>query len=77
MTLDTCDFIANEAGDEGLAVISIGLLESMSNVTFENNTLHCAAGEYRDMRNIDEVNTKGVLAVVCRVRCVWRVLSLL
>ena len=52
MSLENCDFIANDAGDEGLAVISIGLLDSMENVTFANNTLHCDTGEYGDMEMI-------------------------
>lgn len=66
MTLNECNFTANEAGDEGLAVISIGLLESMHNVTFVDNNLHCAAGEYRNMTDV-EVNMKGALAVISRI----------
>ena len=59
MSLENCDFIANDAGDEGLAVISIGLLDSMESVTFANNTLHCDTGEYGDMEMIKEVGMKG------------------
>ena len=51
MSLDRCAFIENEAGDEGLAVISIGLLVSMDNVTFQDNTKHCDTGEYGYMNN--------------------------
>ena len=58
MSLENCSFTANDAGDEGLAVISIGLLDRMENVTFANNTLHCDTGEYGDMEMI-EVGMKG------------------
>lgn len=52
MSLATCTFIENEAGDEGLAVISIGLLDSMDNVTFQDNTKHCATGQYGYMNKV-------------------------
>lgn len=39
-------FEGNMAGAEGPAMISIGLLEGVSNVTFTKNSFHCSAGEY-------------------------------
>ena len=39
-------FMANEAGVEGPAVMSIGYLEQLSNVTFSENAYFCRAGEY-------------------------------
>lgn len=39
-------FIANEAGVEGPAVMSIGLLNELHNVYFLRNMKHCDAGEY-------------------------------
>ena len=39
-------FVANEVGIEGPAIISIGLLEELSNVQFSENTFDCRAGEY-------------------------------
>ena len=51
MTLDTCALIENEAGDERLAVISIGLLGGIDNVVFQDNTTRCDTGEYGYMNN--------------------------
>lgn len=39
-------FAANEAGQDGTAIFSIGVMEEMLNVTFESNTLSCPLGEY-------------------------------
>lgn len=39
-------FVANQAGIEGVAVISIGLLEALSNVSFSENLFYCRAGSY-------------------------------
>lgn len=39
-------FVANEAGVEGAAVMSIGFLEMLSNVTFSDNMYFCPSGEY-------------------------------
>lgn len=36
----------NAAGIEGAAVISVGVLEKLSNVSFSENTYYCRAGEY-------------------------------
>lgn len=38
--------MANKAGEDGLAVFSIGGFNEPSNVTFENNTRSCSIGEY-------------------------------
>jgi len=39
-------FFANRAGADGPAVMSIGLLERLSNVLFSENAHHCRAGKY-------------------------------
>lgn len=39
-------FLANKAGVEGAAIISIGVLETLSNVSFSENSYYCRAGEY-------------------------------
>ncbi|CAN0516936.1 unnamed protein product, partial [Laminaria digitata] len=39
-------FLANEAGLEGAAVMSIGLLKELYNVSFSENTYRCGASEY-------------------------------
>lgn len=39
-------FVANEAGVNGVAIFSIGLLRQLSNIYFSGNMYHCRAGEY-------------------------------
>lgn len=39
-------FVANKAGIEGPAVMSIGFLEEMSSVVFSENMYYCGAGKY-------------------------------
>ena len=39
-------FVANKAGVEGPGVMSIGVLEEMSNVSFSENAYFCRAREY-------------------------------
>lgn len=39
-------FVENRAGIEGAAVMSIGLFEIISNVSFLENTYYCRPGEY-------------------------------
>ena len=46
LRLSNTSFVANEVGIEGPAIISIGILEEMSNVYFSENTFDCRAGEY-------------------------------
>ena len=46
LRLSKTNFVANEVGVEGPAIISIGVLEEMSNVIFSENTFDCRAGEY-------------------------------
>lgn len=54
--------MANEAGADGPAVMSIGPLQELSNVSFLQNRYHCPVGQYGDIvENIvqdedDEVN---------------------
>lgn len=43
--IDT-SFVANRAGVEGPAVMSIGFLEELSNANFAGNNYYCRAGEY-------------------------------
>lgn len=39
-------FMGNEAGVEGTAITSLGFLETLSNVSFSENTYYCGAGKY-------------------------------
>lgn len=48
-------FIGNEAGQDGLAIFSIAVLEDSFNLIFANNTLHCPKGEYGYDKSADEV----------------------
>lgn len=48
-------FLENEAGREGLAILSIGSIQQASNLTFSNNTLHCPTGEFGYEKIADEV----------------------
>lgn len=44
--LDESIFTANTAGEEGPAVMSMGYITSMSNVSFDHNAFSCATGFY-------------------------------
>lgn len=39
-------FVANEVGHEGAAILSMGFLEELSNVSFSSNMYFCRAGKY-------------------------------
>ena len=43
------------AGEDGLAVMSLGLLNNITDLTFENNSFFCASGEYSLEEDSDEV----------------------
>lgn len=52
------NFPANEAGAEGTAVFSIGLLDELFSVSFSRNTYYCPVGKYgyiveTDVRHIN------------------------
>ena len=44
--LTRCTFVGNKAGEEGLAVLSLGIAENITEVVFSANTLHCSSGAY-------------------------------
>ena len=46
MRVSNTIFAANQAGVEGPAVMGIGFLEELSNVSFSENTYYCRAREY-------------------------------
>lgn len=52
-------FEGNAAGNEGPAVLSLGLLSSMEAVTFDGNDFYCEEGEFGTETQID----KDLLAV--------------
>lgn len=67
VTLQNVSFVANRAGDEGMAVTSIGELDKTSNASFTGNTIHCPVGEYSIEKNADgEVRCFSGDGRVCR-----------
>ena len=44
--LERCTFVENQAGEEGPAVLSLGIAENVSDVAFDSNTLYCRSGTY-------------------------------
>lgn len=44
--LNRSEFIGNRAGDGGLAISSLGVLESINHTLFESNTEYCPPGQY-------------------------------
>lgn len=67
-------FASNEAGQDGTAVFSIGVVEEALNVTFASNTLYCPLGEYAYDKEVGscvtlshgDVNTQVKLST-----CTW------
>lgn len=48
-------FVENMAGQDGLAIYSIGALVDNSSFALSNNTLYCPRGEYGYDKIADEV----------------------
>lgn len=44
--LDRCTFVGNKAGEEGLAVLSLGIAENISDAEFDSNSFFCSTGTY-------------------------------
>lgn len=38
--------MANQAGEEGLAVLSLGIAENITDVVFDSNTFYCSSETY-------------------------------
>lgn len=55
MRLNGSTFVENKAGNEGPAVLSLGIAENISGITLDNNTFYCSAGQYGYEDVIDEV----------------------
>lgn len=56
-------FIDNAAGDSGLAILSLGSIDVMWNVAFQNNTLSCPVGEY-GFDTDEKVKSRGLYVTV-------------
>ena len=46
VALTKCTFEYNMAGEDGLAVMSIGIAENISALSFRNNSFSCPSGKY-------------------------------
>lgn len=46
LTIAQALFVDNQAGEDGTAIFSVGVLYDVLNVTFERNTLECPIGKY-------------------------------
>lgn len=44
--VDDTSFVDNKAAVEGPAIVSIGLITKLSNVSFSGNAFHCRAEKY-------------------------------
>lgn len=44
--MDGSTFLENKAGEDGPAVMSLGIAENVSDVTLDANTFYCGAGQY-------------------------------
>eukprot|EP00903_Cladosiphon_okamuranus_P016944 g15619.t1 len=68
--LDRCTFVGNKAGEEGLAVLSLGIAENISDAEFDSNSFFCSTGTYGyEMEQTEaEVSDTCRFDVVC-ARC--------
>ena len=55
VALTECTFESNTAGEDGLAVMSLGMVNNITDLTFRNNSFFCASGKYGLEKNSDEV----------------------
>ena len=54
--LTECTFESNMAGEDGLlAVMSLGIINYITDLTFKNNSFFCASGKYGLEEDIDEI----------------------
>lgn len=61
VVIKNATFVENRAGDSGLAIMSLGIVENMFDTTFESNTYSCPSGKYGydiDEEDMDEEQTE-------------------
>ena len=71
LRLSSTSFVGNKVGVEGPAVMSVGFLEELSDVSFLENTYDCRAGRYgymfkNEVNNVIGTNEKMLLAAIVR-----------
>ena len=54
VALTESTFESNSAGEDGLAVMSLGLAENITALAFRNNTFSCDSGKYGSEGYSDE-----------------------
>ncbi len=58
LALERCTFVRNNAGDEGLAILSLGIAENISDVVFDSNAFYCGSGSYGYEMNASEAEVR-------------------
>lgn len=63
MRVVNTSFVANAAANEGVAILSVGVLDELSNVVFSKNSFLCRLGEYSfDIKN-EVITVRATLKV--------------
>ena len=65
VALTGCTFELNMAGEDGLAVMSLGIAENISALSFRNNSFFCPSGKY----GFTEDDSELVEVRPCPTRC--------
>lgn len=60
LRVSNATFVANLVGKDGPAIMSIGLLKELSNVSFLGNAYRCPAGQYGYILDNSQVKNTGV-----------------
>lgn len=61
--LERCAFVGNRASDEGLAILSLGIAENITDVVFDSNAFYCISREYGYEANVFEVRYTAQLPI--------------
>lgn len=56
--IENCIFVRNRAGDEGLAILSLGSAEKISDVEFDSNAFYCSSGTYGYEMDVSEAEVR-------------------
>lgn len=56
--IENCIFVGNRAGDEGLAILSLGIAEKISGVEFDSNSFYCSSGTYGYEMDVPEAEVR-------------------
>ena len=70
VALINCTFEYNMAGEDGLAVMSVGIAEKISALSFRNNSFSCTEGKYGLAEDLVEVRPVLPDVQICRGRLI-------